>query len=1016
MRIPRRAYAAAVCYLLLLPAWGWAQGNGATAGVVRDTSGAVMPGVTVEATSPALIEKVRVVVTDDQGLYRIVDLRPGIYTLTFTLPGFTTLRREGIELTSAFTATVNAELAVGALAETLVVSGAAPIVDTQNVMQLQTLAGTTLDAIPIPKRLAAYATLLPGAVSASQDVGGVMGERGAAFSIHGGRSADISSQQDGMHTTLFNSTTFSFNPHLTQEVVLQTGGISAESSTAGVLVNLVPKDGGNIFSGSITSAYSNPDLQSGNLTDALKARGLTSTPSVRRIYDVGGSIGGPVMRDRLWFFTAHRKWVASRYIPGNFWNAAQNRPVGTDPVWRVLLYEPDLSRPAYTNDYYRDHSLRLTWQATPKDKLAASYSIQDDCNCPIDDLAAGGNVPAPEGTGYHFYQPNYVVTSSWTRPSTNRLLFEAGMGASIGAINAKRPPGVTEFDIAMTELSTNTRYGSRGTGLGNASSYSTNNTAKQFTQRFSVSYITGSHAVKVGVNLLAYRQRHHNFAAFNQIHGARAYSFRNGVPVSVTVFATPFGVAHQTMSTGFYGQDQWTIRKLTLNVGVRYEMFNGSVDEQHFPAGLFVPARDLPAVHDSPDWKNLSPRVGAAYDLFGTGRTAVKVFLGRYVIGTSGNNNQALNNPITNQANSATRTWTDANGNYVPDCVLGPSVPGANGECGGLSDLAFGQVRTAGTTRYDADVLSGFNGSQAYNWQGSVSVQHELRPGVGLNVGYFRTWYGNFTVTDNRAVTPADYDPFCITAPVDPRLPGGGGNQVCGLLDIKPARFGQVDNLVALSEGYGKRTEVFNGVDATVNARFGAGGVLSGGLSVGRTATDTCSFNDQPQVIAAGITGFATLPKTSEFCRINPPWSAGTQVKFLLVYPLPWNLQASATYQNIPGLPITASYVATNAQILPSLGRNLGACRGAAVCNATATIDLIPPNSLFEDRIQQVDLRLTRKFDLGGGLEVRGNFDLYNAFNASSVLSSNTRYGPQYLNAVNILAGRLFKFGFQVDF
>src|SRR5687768_8859886 len=222
----------ALALAVLLPAAaGYAQSlsSGTIAGVAKDESGAVLPGVTVEASSPALIEKVRTVVTDDRGLYRIVDLRPGVYTVTFTLPGFTTLRREGIELTAAFTATVNADLTVGALNETLTVSGAAPIVDTQNVSQQQTLARTTLDAIPSTKRLAAYATLLPGAVSGSQDVGGVMGERGAAFSIHGGRSADINTMQDGINLTAMNSTTFSWNPHSTQEVVLQTGGISAES-------------------------------------------------------------------------------------------------------------------------------------------------------------------------------------------------------------------------------------------------------------------------------------------------------------------------------------------------------------------------------------------------------------------------------------------------------------------------------------------------------------------------------------------------------------------------------------------------------------------------------------------------------------------------------------------------------------------------------------------------------------------------------------------------------------------
>ena len=191
--------------LLLLPAAAGAQGLGAIAGVVRDTSGGVLPGVTVEAASPALIERARTVVTDGQGVYRIVDLRPGLYTVTFSLAGFSTLERKGIELSAAFTATVNADLPVGTVEETLTVSGASPVVDVQNVLQQQTLARSTLDAIPMTKRLGAYAALLPGAVSTAQDVGGIMGERGAAFSIHGGRSGDISTQQDGMTLTVLNS-------------------------------------------------------------------------------------------------------------------------------------------------------------------------------------------------------------------------------------------------------------------------------------------------------------------------------------------------------------------------------------------------------------------------------------------------------------------------------------------------------------------------------------------------------------------------------------------------------------------------------------------------------------------------------------------------------------------------------------------------------------------------------------------------------------------------------------------
>ena len=571
-------------------------------------------------------------------------------------------------------------------------------------------------------------------------------------------------------------------------------------------------------------------------------------------------------------------------------------------------------------------------------------------------------------------------------------------------MNAKRQPGVEPFDIAITELSTNTRYGSRAAGTGAPGNYSTNLNTLQLSQRFSVSYITGSHAFKTGINVLEFLQGHKNFDAFNQIHGARSYSFQNRSPRSITLWATPFGVTNRTLTTGIYAQDQWTIRKLTLNLGVRYDAFNGWTNEQHFPAGMFVPARVLPAVKDSPNWKNVNPRVGAAYDLFGTGRTGLKVFLGRYAIGTLGNGNITLNNPATNQAVSATRTWDDVNGNYVPDCVLDASVPGLNDECGALSDLSFGLVRAAGNTRFTDQTLGGgFNDSQGYNWQGSASVQQQLLPRMALNVGYFRTWYGNFRVTDNLSVTPADHATYCFTAPAHPRLPEGGGQQMCGLYDISPTKFGQIDNLVDMASTYGKQTEVFNGVDVTLNTRFGRGGVVSGGLSVGRTETDNCFVVDSPQQARPG------------FCNVTSPWMAGTQFKFLAVTPLPWNFQASATYQNVAGPEITASHVVSNAEIARTLGRNLGSCRGAPTCSATATVELIPPRTLYDDRVQQVDLRFTRIFR-ANRVKVQGNFDLYNALNASPVLSMITRYGQEWLNALQILPGRLFKFGFQVDF
>jgi len=257
-------------------------------------------------------------------------------------------------------------------------------------------------------------------------------------------------------------------------------------------------------------------------------------------------------------------------------------------------------------------------------------------------------------------------------------------------------------------------------------------------------------------------------------------------------------------------------------------------------------------------------------------------------------------------------------------------------------------------------------------------------------------------VTDNLAVTPADYDEFCITAPVDSRLPASvSGKQLCGLYDLKPAKFGLVDNLVTRQSNYGDHTQVYNGFDATLNARFGKGGQFSGGLSTGKTVDNNCVTVD--------------FPSRSGYCKTNPPWSALTQVKFMVIYPLPWSLQTSLIYQNFAGIDNSATYTATNAEILPTLKRNLGQCGTAATCNGSVTVDLTPIGGTYEPRIQQLDARFGRQFRFSG-LRLRTNLDIANLFNVAGVLNLNKRYGPTYLDAVQIMGGRLMKVGVTLDF
>jgi hypothetical protein len=993
------------------------------AGVVRDASGGVLPGVTVEAASPALIDKVRTVVTDGQGLYRIVDLRPGTYTVTFTLPGFTTLRREGLELTTGFTAAVNADLKVGTVEETITVTGETPVVDISNVRQQTTLERETLDALPTTGRLAMYAQIIPGATYGQavwQSVGG-LDERGNAFGIHGSRFDDNAPLMDGLSQRLQGGAIFVFNNLTFQEVVVETGGTSAERATGGVQMNIIPKDGGNTLSGSFSTSHSRPSWQASNLTDDLRRRGLSFSPSLKTHYDTGGAIGGPIVRDKLWFYNAYRFGGNEQYQQGNFFNKLQNTNVSTDPVYRVTFYEPDLNKPAHTNDYYRDYSLRLTWQAAQKHKIVASYQVQPNCSCfwPLLEINQQQGIQgAPEAVGAHNYKVNYLPLVTWTYPATNKLLIEAGASANVFDNNTLRTdPSVGLDTIAITELSTNFRYGSRALGVTHAQGYRVQHN-RQYRQRMSASYITGAHAFKTGIEFGEFSEGSPNKASdWNQINGARGYTFRDRVPQQVTIYAVPFERLWRSREISLYAQDQWTLQQLTLNLGVRYNNYNAWAPATEMPAGPFVPARSFPETKNVPNWHNLNPRVGMAYDLFGNGRTAVKASLGRY----NRYELAAVAIPADNQATSTTRTWNDANRNYVPDCDLRNSA--ANGECGAWSDLTFGQVRGGNTSRA-VEAREGYN-RQQFNWQSSVSVQHELRPNVALNVGYFRTWYGGLLVTDNQAVTPADFDAFCVTAPRDQRLPGGGGNEICGLFDIKPSAFGRVQNLVQRSENYGSVTEVYNGVDVTLQARFDSGAQVGGGLSTGRTVNDTCALNAVPQVRANqafGVEVAATapqVPRTDAFCGVRRPWADSTQVKFLAIYPLPYDFQVSATYQNIPGIPIVASRTFTNAEIRPSLGRDLGQCRGVSPCTGTVVVDMMPNGSEFEDRLQQVDLRVTRSFQAARA-RIRANADFYNLFNAGDVLNMTTRHagatGGQWLQPIQILGGRMFKFSMQFDF
>src|SRR5687768_2144868 len=331
--------------LLAKPAPAIAQTSDAAslAGVARDASGGVLPGVTVEVASPVLIEKVRTTVTDAQGLYRVVDLRPGVYSVTFSLTGFSTVRREGLELTSGFTATINADLPVGDIAETVTVTGGSPVVDLQNSRQTTTVQRATLDVLPTTGRINHLAAIIPGATLASaatHSVGG-LDERGQ-YGIHGSSPNDNAPIVAGMNQHLQQGAAFVFNNLAFEQVTVETQGMSADRSTGGVQMTIIPRDGGNRVAGTFKTVHAAPNWQSENVTSELRARGLSNTLAVKKHYDTGFALGGPIRQDRLWFFGAVRFQANQQYQQGNYFNRLQG----------TLFYEPDLNRVAHSDDYF----------------------------------------------------------------------------------------------------------------------------------------------------------------------------------------------------------------------------------------------------------------------------------------------------------------------------------------------------------------------------------------------------------------------------------------------------------------------------------------------------------------------------------------------------------------------------------------------------------------------------------------------------------------------------------------
>jgi hypothetical protein len=998
--------------------------TGTIAGVVKDTSGAILPGVTVEASSPVLIEKVRTVVSDSQGQFKIIDLRPGTYTVTFTLSGFKTLKREGIVLTSDFTATVNVDMNVGQVAETVTVTGESPLIDTQTVTQKKSLTHEVIDGLPTGRSFQNLSVLVPGVQTtlASQDVGGTGGDRYQTLSVHGSRADQMPLVMNGMPFNNMNNTGGGYNTTLVvntatvQEMTVTTSGLAAEARSSGVLTNIIPKEGGNTFRGGIFANFANGSMQSNNLTPDLINQGLKAVNSVKQLWDFNPTIGGPILEDKLWFYGGFRYNGSPSYLAGMFNNLRPGAPqycataagCSYGDAFHPTTLVPnsqDLNNQAVGGDTWtRGETVNFTYQATPKDKVTFFSHFNQrlvDCNqCSA--------LNSPEAGVYFTHSPEYLLQSSWTRTQTNKLLLEGGFtfynetwifGPEPYNTNGLGPDAV----VSKTESALGILYG--------AANVFTTAANHQYNMRFAANYVTGSHALKIGVQDM-WGTRNYRYDT-NQ---AQAWTFLRGIPTTITEYARPLiDTEHLNAALGLYAQDRWTVNRLTLNLGLRFDYHNADVPAQTLAAIPFVAARQYDPVSNVPNWKDLSPRIGATYDLLGDGKTIVRGAYNRYLASES-TNMATLNNRVNTSINSASRAWTDTNGNFLPDCNLQNSA--ANGECGALN-APLGSLNVAAA--YDPSITSGF-GVRPNDTEISAGVQQQLMPRLALDFQFTRHWFGNFFASQDINHPPAtSFSSFCVTAPADPRLPGGGGNQVCGFQDQNPNTFATSPFYqVQSASNFGDVSDVYTGFDINATARLPRGGFASGGASIGHEVTDICAVAGQASVGYAAVAG--VLPSTAGalagtlatpstlYCHVAPPFQP--DVKAAVSYPLPWwGLTTSATLQNRAGPQILARYTVTSAQT-QNISRPLGL--------GTAATQLIAPGTLYDPRVTQVDFRVGKSFRIQR-TRLQVSADIFNLLNSSGILAINTAYTPPsatslWLAPTQILQGRLMKIGAQFDF
>ena len=897
-----RLLAVAAAGLLLAPAIAVAQSS--IGGAVTDDTGGVLPGVTVEASSDVLIEGSRVVFTDGTGQYNIIDLRPGEYTVTFTLPGFGTQVRDQLILGADVALPIDVIMAVGSVEETITVSGETPVVDVQQVQRVEVMTRETQEAIPTGRSTWSYALLIPGVKARAPDMGGTAGAQQSEMMGRGLDASHTTVEIDGMMiNTLISDGRYQayMNPMMAAETSYTTSGQGAETQNGGLRINMIPNEGGNQFSGNMFAGGTPGAWQADNLNPRLQDLGVQETPKVSLIYDFNGSFGGPVFRDRLWFFSSARRNVIDDGV--------------------LNSYERDGSA-ALDRNSITSANARLTWQMNQQNKISVMFDKvrkrRFSEHQPNDDF---------ETAAQSWTSPHYDTgTAKWTGTLSNRMLAEFGFslvyedwdpgyyrfssvgdydyfsqvkpdGAGLAYCNPTPcydAPGSTAYLAQTTPWSPSSptwfnmapRWDAHlGMNYHVADDDEQNNYSHRWAYQGAVSYVTGSHSFKFGTNFSYGQNRHtrtgnadlqqryddspnlwgHTLDFVNAGHWANEANTALGLPAGTTGAAEfvrvknypEFRAYNLDFNGGIYAQDSWTIDRLTLNYGLRVDWSRVSIPETPKGPGRFTPATTRGGVpsSDLPAWgPDFSPRLSIAYDVFGDARTALKFSYNKYVrdVGTGLPSRYQYGG-----AREDTREWYDcaldpATLDTSPACATAGSDLymmylssmndhiAQNWEIGPPNSAAFGEF-TIASARPDLN-----NFPREYNHIWTAGIQQEIFPGLSLSGEYRRRYFRNTFSRDNEDLTFASFGANPDGSP-NPAYAGTRHIQVARpypmtgsftLFGLDPDLRGVDDNIWERQMVDGY-SNIYHGFELSAQGRLAGGGTLFGGWSMEDTGRTT---------------------------------------------------------------------------------------------------------------------------------------------------------------------------------